>query len=635
MKGQFIYFISFLLFFFNVNGAEPKYPIREMGPELTKNVKAIIRNEEIVFTVQSAGDGKMEVLIAVTIMNESGLNYSRLALKYNKFFKVRNVKGNFYNQHGNIIKKLKKDEVYDVPAISGYSLYEDSRALVYDPNIKDYPFTAEYSYVIDFDGFLNYPDWGLYDDYNVSVQSKKLILNVPKDMNVRSHYQNLEIKPEVTNNKTNTIYYWRIYRLPAIQKEPFSPELRNFSEVLFLAPEEFKIGGSSGSMESWTTFGDWVYELNEERNILNDETRKTIQDLVKDAKTDLEKIEILYKYMQKKTRYVNIAVGLGGWQTEEAKVIDRLSYGDCKALSNYMQSLLKIIGVESFYTLVRAGHTAPYILSDFPMNQFNHAILCVPLESDTVWLECTNQKIPAGYIGKFTDDRDALIIKDNESKLVHTKIYTIEENKTKREVNIDLNASGQSKANILTTYIGLKTDEIYSVVDATDKDKKLYLYDKINIPDFTLVDYNYQICDGLIPEIDEEVNLNVNNYGSIMGERIIVPINLMNKIDNLPRKVKNRNNDVFIRRSSCEIDSVNYSIPENYSIESVPENLEIASVFGEYKTEIENKNGIIIYKRTLIINKGEYAPDSYEELRDFMSKISKADNIKFVLMKSN
>ncbi|MCK5171307.1 MAG: DUF3857 domain-containing protein [Bacteroidales bacterium] len=627
--------IIFILTLNSTFAKDPKYPVSEIDQALINNAKAIVRNHSTKFIVQSAGDGKMEITYAITIMNKSGIRYSFFAELYNKFFKIRNVKGTFYDEFGEQIKKLKKEDLIDVPAIAGYSLYEDNRAILYDPDIKDFPFTVEYSYTVDFDGFINYPDWNLYTDYNVSIQHKKLQLEIPKNMKVRSYCQNFNYKPIIGKDNEKTIYFWEANELPALQEEPYSLALLNASEVLYLAPEEFKIGGSKGNMKSWSAFGDWIYSLNKDRDIIPDETKAKIFELVKDAQTDIEKVKILYKYMQDKTRYVNISVGLGGWQPFEAEVVDRLSYGDCKALSNYMQSLLNIVGIESIYTLVRAGKDAPFILSDFPMNQFNHAILCVPMEDDTLWLECTNPKIPAGYIGKFTDDRDVLLIKDNESKLTHTKVYRKEENALKRKIEFSINENGGGQASVLSTYTGLKTDEVYHITDATDKDKKSNLYENIKIPDFTVEEYNFKIREDIIPEIDEEVTLTINKYGTIMGDRLIVPVNLMNRIDDLPKKVKNRNNNVIIRRSSIEVDSISYLIPDGYNFENVPDNLTINSQFGEYKAVIQIMNNVLSYKRTLTFDKGEYPANSYELLRDFMISISKADNGKFVLVKSN
>jgi transglutaminase-like putative cysteine protease len=139
-------------------------------------------------------------------------------------------------------------------------------------------------------------------------------------------------------------------------------------------------------MMSWKDFGKFVYSLKVGRDQLPDNIKQTVHQLADGLTDPKQKISRLYEYMQKNTRYVGIQLGIGGWQPFDAKYVATNGYGDCKALVNYMYSLLKEAGINSYYTLVRAGKYANYITTEFPSQQFNHVILCVPLQKDTVRL---------------------------------------------------------------------------------------------------------------------------------------------------------------------------------------------------------------------------------------------------------
>ena len=166
----------------------------------------------------------------------------------------------------------------------------------------------------------------------------------------------------------------------------------------------------------------------------------------------------LYEYMQNKTRYVSITVGIGGFQPFDAATVDRLSYGDCKALSNYMKSILEVAGISSRYTLVYAGENNQDIKTTFPSSQFNHVILCVPMEKDTIWLECTSQRKPFNYLGSSTSNRQALVIDENGGKL-RTQVMQPENNLESRKADIILDKTGSGFASVHSRYYGATYDQ--------------------------------------------------------------------------------------------------------------------------------------------------------------------------------
>lgn len=614
--------------------SEKKYPLSVIPEELRRDVKVVVRDYDVQFEIKSISNGVMIVKEVYTILNKSGQEYSKFIKGYNKYMNISNIKGVFYDENGIEFKKLKKADLHDFPAISGYSLYEDTRVMFYNPKVESFPFTVEYSYKIKFNGLFSYPRWLLHMDYDISLENSVFQVLMPSNIDIRTHSLNLSIEPEITNEKGKKTYTWKAKNIVAIPEESYSLPFESVSSCLHIAPVKFKIGGYEGKMETWQGFGKWISDLNRDRNNLPEETKVKIRELVKDASLDKEKIDILYKYLQNKTRYVNVAVGMGGWQTLEAETVDRLSYGDCKALSFYMKSLLETVGIKSYYTLVKAGRNSSNIFTNFPMNQFNHAILCVPSDKDTTWLECTSQIVPTGYIGNFTDNRDVLLIDGVNSRIVRTPRYSLENNITKRIIDFDIDESGGGKAKLNVEYKELASDNMMGRTEYSDDDNKKWLYENLRIKDFVIESVQYELKEeGKVPILYEFLDLELKNHISIVEDQLIIPVNIMNRLESTPVKNSCRLLDIVIEQPYFDIDSITFNIPENYNVSFKPDDVVIRSKYGEYKADFIIADNKLIYQRKFKFFKGIYKENEYNDFREFLKKVNKADNRKLILDK--
>ncbi len=72
----------------------------------------------------------------------------------------------------------------------------------------------------------------------------------------------------------------------------------------------------------------------------------------------------------------------------------------------------------------------------------NPIILCVPLDKDTVWWECTNQNITFGYLPISSQGRYALLIKSSGGELVKTSSFRGNANTRISSIDFNLNEVG-------------------------------------------------------------------------------------------------------------------------------------------------------------------------------------------------
>jgi hypothetical protein len=614
---------------------EIKYPVYQIPNDLRVNAKDVIRYAENILQIKSISEATYYHKIVLTILNENGLKDAIFMQQYDQFKRIHNICGTVYNESGEKVEQLNRDDVIDHSAISTSSFFDDNRIKYFEPKYRKVPFTVEYSFETTFIGIMDFPAWIPNMGYNVSVQKSICKVIAPDTGFFKYYKKNYNLDPIVEKNDNHAVTYtWSIENQNALEEEPFAESPLNRLPVILFAPKNFIIENIYGSMESWNSFGKWIWEVNKNRSQLDDERKVFINGLIQNCTTNLEKAQKIYAFFQEKTRYLSIQIGIGSWQPMEAGKVDRLGYGDCKALVNYLKSLLSLAGINSYYTLALAGENAPPIIQEFPCQQFNHVILCLPLEEDTVWIECTNQHIPFGYIGTFTDNRRVLVINDQGGKIAHTRKYNPSENLRQSSLFVSLDEAGNADAFLRTSHCGIFFDKKFELpfVDV-EKQKKL-IYDEINLAGMVLNSFQCAINPGFVPVLEESVRFYAPKYSSALGDRIFVQFKKMDNISGIPRRFKDRKSDVEIKRDYYSIDSVTIKFPESYAIESLPSNLVVTSDFGycEYSF-ISNGNNLVEYIRKVMIRSGISPPDKYPDLLDFYNKIISGDNLKMCLKK--
>lgn len=625
-------FLLILFAFSSMQAKSIKYPAIQISEELKEDAHAVVRQYIADYTIED-NTVKQSVIYAVTILDRHGDKYASFYEYYDEFKTIKNVEGYLYNQFGQQTDKIRKRDFEDGSATSGYSLFDDNRYMAYRPNANNYPYTVEYSYEIEYSSYLYYPRWYPRVTKDMSVQNARLRIRIPESYGeIRYLARNID-EPEVNTNSGQKEYMWKVKNIPTLKDEPHSPEWSEFVPNVYTAPSDFELDGYAGNLDSWKNYGLWCNKLLEGRDVLPDETKQKLKFMVEGISDTEKKVRKIYEYLQSKTRYVSIQLGIGGLQPFYAADVDRLGYGDCKALTNYMRAMLSAVDVKSYYTVVKAGPFETDIHTDFPSDQFNHVILCVPVENDTVWLECTSQTNPFGYIGNFTDDRHVLVVTDDGGKLVCTTSYSKEDNKQIREIKAKIEESGKATAEVKTEFTGLQYDNRSHIIIKSKDDQKKALYKILDINDFTIKSLDYIENKTMIPSVEEELSLSLNRYASISGKRIFLPLNMLNKRSSIPKKLKKRTNDVVLRYAFIDVDEIEYEIPEGYTVEYLPEDMELKTQFGTYQTTVEHSENKIQYKRTIKMNKGRFPAESYTEFRDFIKQIVKADKTKAVLLK--
>lgn len=600
---------------------------------LIKGADAVIKDHQTLFTVLSAGKGLLKVRYEITILNKKAEGKAGLVVHYDKLNKVKYIKGEAFDALGRRIAKLKKSDIQDRSNFSSFSIFEDNRVKTASFSIHTYPYTVMWEYELETTNMMFYPVWAPQDAERLAVKQATFQVRVPAGFPFRYLEQLVEPAEKKQDGDTD-IYSWTVSDIRPVVPEPYSPSVMEQIPIVYTAPSEFSVEGYAGSMDSWQNYGQWIQQLNSTQSDLSAEAVERVRSLTAGLPTQKEKVRAVYDFLQQNTRYVSIQLGIGGWQPFKASFVDEKGYGDCKALSNYTKAMLEAAGISSHYTLIRHGSNRNYLREDFPMSNFNHAILCVPLAEDTVWLECTSQTNPFGFLGAGTAGRKVVLIGDEGGVVVSTRHYAAEENFQYTEAEVQL-AGSQAQATIKRTYGGLQFENggLNQHLHQDNEEQKKWVYRNLEIPSYKLMDFKLSFDkNDVVPEATLNARLELNSLVSISSKRMFINPNLANRLEDLPKKAEDRKTDFVCSVPFIDIDKVVYNLPEGYSAEFIPQPVSIESKFGNYQAKVEIQGQQLFYNRSLKIEEGRFAPEEYNEYVQFMQDVSKADGAKVVLV---
>ncbi|WP_033961121.1 DUF3857 domain-containing protein [Psychroserpens jangbogonensis] len=597
--------------------------------ELRENANAVIRMEDKRIEIVAFDKMIYKNKRIVTVLNSSGDSKHRAYVSYNDNTNVKKLEARIYNEHGKEIKKIRKNDFKDQSAVDGGTLYSDSRVKFLDYTPISYPYTVVFETEVEFSSTAFIPYWRPIDGYYISSQNVSFKISNLSGIDLKTkafNFEDYEIK------KHSDTHY-SAENLKALKYETYSPPFNYFAPVLKASLTQFDMEGVEGVNNNWSDFGKWVNDkLIQDTQELPEAVIKEIKALTANADTDLEKAKIVYKYMQNKTRYISVQVGIGGWKPMLASDVDRLGYGDCKGLTNYTKAMLDELGVESYYTLIYGGRDIRNIDDSFSSAQGNHAILCLPIESDYVWLECTSQTSPFAYNANFTDDRDALIITPEGGKIVHTKVYKTGDNLLDTNAKINFDAAGNIEAEVVSKSYGTQYSHHEGKESQSLKDQVLLYKDywsHINGLDVSEMNYNND-KDSIV--FTESVKVTAERYAAKAGNRLLLQPNLFNRLDSAPKRYAERTLPFEIDRGFVDTDSYEIKIPSTLQVEALMNPVSIENKFGTYQASVtQTSEDTLLYQRELIMNKGTYEKEEYDAFREFWLEVVKNDKSKIVL----
>lgn len=612
------------------------YSVALIPDSLIKNAHLVKRMEELRVNIKSINKVVVTNKYAITILDEQGEDASGYINAYSSMRDLSSIEGNLYDASGKKLKSVKKRDITDAPSSDGFSLMLDNRYKRHNFYCKQYPYTIEYSDELEINNSYFLPVWMPIEGEHYAVQQSKFIVETSPEYELRIKQINFKTSPQITKGKT-TQYSWELKNEMAIEQEPLQPPFKELVPMIYLGASDFSLGNYIGDMRSWLGLGKLNIDLNKGRDELPESVKQEVHKIVDGMSNQEEKVKKLYQYLQSNTRYISVQLGIGGWQPFDAKYVAANKYGDCKALSNFMVSILKEAGIKAHYVVATAGEGEKGLSEDFPVpSYFNHVITCVPNGKDTIWLECTSQTDPAGYMGSFTGNRKVLLIGDDGGHVVQTPVYTALDNLQVRKTIAIVKSDGSMTADVFTHSTGEQQEFQHRLIHYYSKEnREKYLNTALNLSTYEIDQSKYTETPGRIPVIEEYLHIQSPTYATQSGKRLFISPNFVNQSKTRLSTDSVRKYPICFLSAFQDIDTIQIKVPENYQFESVPKAVSMHNQFGDFEMSFKVIDNRIEVIRTQTRNRSNFPATDYSELVTYFDKIYKADHSNIVFVKKS
>ena len=278
----------------------------------------------------------------------------------------------------------------------------------------------------------------------VIVLDEELEVSLPRERAIKLKIQS-GFEPKVSDEADRRIYRWTNSNRKREsdgdkKKKPKRPK-----------PELPDVELST--LSGWDEVGRWYWDLQKHRVAPSAEVRARAEELVRDKKTELEKVEALYDFVATNFHYVSLSFGLGRYQPHAAGEILASRYGDCKDKHTLLASLLESVGLHAYPALINSSREIdPEVPSP---SQFDHVITVVPLQEQYVWMDTTTEVAPFRLLALTLRNKKALVIPgDRPASLVRTPADPPFPNRQVMEIEGKISDLGKLEATVRQTMRG-------------------------------------------------------------------------------------------------------------------------------------------------------------------------------------
>lgn len=380
---------------------------------------------------------------------------------------------------------------------------------------------------------------------------------------------NIRVSKEYDAKNDEDIITYTIRNLPAARTEPDAPGGSYlFPHVLLLCKEASL---KQGQVVYFKTLNDqyaWYRHLVNGMETDKEALRSKAQELTAAATNDLEKVNIIFNWVQQNIRYIAFEDGIAGFKPANAGDVLKKKYGDCKGMANLTCEMLKSLGFDARLCWLGTNHIA-YDYSTPSMAVDNHMICALIYKGQTYFLDATETNIRLGEYAERIEGRQVLV--ENGDHYLLQKITTVspEQNIRIEKCKLHFDGTENLQGEVSMSFKGEARSSLLNKIEALKKDSR----EKALTNYLSESNLNYDIKD-LQTHSDSLLKVNYQfiykKAASSFGNDIYLEADFRKELADFDIDAKKRRFDLMLPYKFDLLSETVITIPEGYTLSQLP-----------------------------------------------------------------
>jgi hypothetical protein len=614
-------------------------------PHYPPSTRAVVLLDETTYTVGTNGQAVQHVRRVIKILRPQGREDAVPFVFYDKDSKVTMMHVWAIGADGHEFV-VKDNEISDIGIPGGGGdLYSDDRVrMMATPPGSDPGGVVAVEYEKKERPYLAETTWFFQDDLPRVRQS--FTLTMPEGFTHTTTWAHHAPDPGIDLEHRN--WRWEANDVHAVDLQDVTLAPATMALAARMTLHYAGPGLKEPQEGSWKGIGQWYDTLAHDRLQPSPEIAAKAAELSAGKKDFYDKVEPVAEFAQQKVRYVEIKLGVGGYQPHSAADTFRSKYGDCKDKATLLSAMLASIGVHSALVIVDTERGV--IDAEAPSIVGNHAILAIEIPAgytspklrsvvtaktgkrylifDPTW-----DKTPFGQLESNLQGSYGILMEGDQSQVIALPVLSPELNRMQRAAKFELSDKGELKGSVTDTRFGDLAERrrmVFTQDDAKDQQKFL---DRTLREDFTSVrvtDIAVENAASLNKDLKTSFALDASSFATTMGPLMMVRPRVFGSY---APEVDRKSRDVpaDLQETMKGNDDFEIVLPAGYKVDELPDPVHVDVGFASYDSKTEVTGRTLHYSRTYTVREVVVPAAHYGDLRKLARAIAADEQNRAVL----